>query len=155
MLKRSNGRHRRIIYRDEPGYWEYSMQRMDVSVKSFTLMAAVVCVSMLTSCGIGSGCKDTELQSSRSPDGQTIATVMAANCGAATDFFSYVSIRTDQVALRDKGMLFAYQGKPDITTAWKGPKELQIECKKCIESKIYRQVLKEGEYRIEYVGFTP
>jgi hypothetical protein len=127
---------------------------MDASVKPFVLVAVLVC-SSLTSCSIGSGCKDTELQSSRSPDGRTIATVTAVNCGAATDFFSYVRIRTDQVALRDKGMLFAYHGKPGLTTAWTGPKELQIECKECVESKIYRQVLKEGDYRIKYVGLIP
>jgi len=52
-------------------------------------------------------------------------------------------------------MIFGYDGKPDLITTWKGPKELQVECLgACTDSKIYREVVKEGEYRILYVGFS-
>ena len=111
---------------------------------------------LLTGCSIGSGCKDTELQSSRSPDRLTTASITVTNCGATTDFFSDVSISTGQIKLRDKGVLFAYRGSPKISVAWNGPKNLRIECTSgCTESKVYREVVKEGDYRIEYAGFTP
>jgi hypothetical protein len=121
-----------------------------------SIVAALMCTVILTSCSVSTGCNDTELQSSRSSDGLTTASVTVANCGAAVDFFSYVSIQTGQVRLRDKGMLFAYRGNPKLTVSWEGPKELRIECLSgCKEAKIYREVVKEGDYRIEYVGFAP
>src|SRR6266496_1478371 len=116
------------------------MRRVGVSVKSLILLGLLVCAVSLTGCSISSGCKDTEVQSSRSPDGLTTASVTVANCGATADFFSYVSIKTDQVRLRDKGVLFAYRGNPKLTLTWRGQKDLRIDCSSgCMETKIYRE----------------
>jgi hypothetical protein len=125
-------------------------------MKFLTLIVLVAGALTLVGCSIGYRCKETELQSVESPDGQTTAAVRVVNCGATTDFFTYVSIRTRQIPVRDKGLLFAYRGKPDLRITWASPKELKIECtNQCAESRIYRQVLKEEDYKVGYRGFTP
>jgi len=132
------------------------MPRTGVSLRLVSSFAFIVFALLGTSCSVGSGCKDTDLQSSRSPDGLTTGSVSTVNCGATTGFFSYVKIKTDQVRLRDDGVLFAYKGSPNLSLIWSGPKNLRIECTSgCTENKIYRQVTKEGDYTIEYSGFAP
>jgi hypothetical protein len=131
------------------------MQYIGFRMRLLAFIFVAICSLALTGC-FRTGCKDTVLQSIRSPDGQSTASVTVTDCGAAVHSFSYVSIQTGQVKLRDKGMLFGYQGNPQLTLSWKGPKELRIECNSgCTEAKIYREVVKEGQYKIEYFGFAP
>jgi hypothetical protein len=133
------------------------MLRTGVRVKRLVFLVLTACVSLaVSSCSIGSGCKDTVAESSVSPDGRTSAAATVANCGATSGFFTYVSIQTSDVPLQDDGVLFAYRGKPDLKITWRGPEALQVECtSQCVESKIYRQVVKEGQYTIQYSGFAP
>lgn len=120
------------------------------------LVVLMTCIFLLVSgCSIGSGCEETEVSSSVSSDGKTIATATVANCGATTPFYTYVSNRTSDVPIRDDGVLFGYRGKPDLKITWLAPKDLRIECAgQCAESKVYRKVVKEGQYTIRYSGFS-
>ena len=52
-----------------------------------------------------------------------------SNCGATADFFSYISIVTDRLPLRDKGVVFSYRGDGNLTTSWRGATELHITVK--------------------------
>jgi hypothetical protein len=130
------------------------MHRWGANIKPNLLlfMGAAVFLPLWGCYGPGK-CGETISQSLRSPDGNTTATVTIVDCGAMTDFFSYVSIHTTQVKLRDEGILLGYNGKPQLEMSWAGPKELAISCPRCISTKVYRQVLREGEYRITYAGF--
>jgi hypothetical protein len=99
-------------------------------------------------------CGETVSQSQTSPDGQTTATVSVVNCGAMTRYFSYVSIHTAQVKLRDQGILFGYNGRPYLQVVWTAPNALEIKCvDECSDAKVYRQVTREGQYHITYSGF--
>jgi hypothetical protein len=108
----------------------------------------------IAGCRVGGNCGETVTQSQTSPDGQTTATVSVVNCGAMTRYFSYVSIHTAQVKLRDQGILFGYNGRPYLQVVWTAPNALEITCvDECSDAKVYRQVTREGQYHITYSGF--
>jgi hypothetical protein len=105
-------------------------------------------------CSIGGGCKDTILGSTVSPDKESTASITTSNCGATSGFFSNVAIKTNRLPLRDAGMVFGFRGEGRIGLSWLGPFALQISCEGvCQESRIYRQVTREADYTITYVGF--
>jgi hypothetical protein len=109
---------------------------------------------VVVGCHADGNCGETVTQSQTSPDGLTAATVTVVNCGAMTRYSSYVSIQTTQIKLRDEGMLFGYNGKPQLQLVWTASNELEIRCAdKCTNAKVYRQVTTEGQYHITYSGF--
>jgi hypothetical protein len=129
------------------------MRALGTTIKPIlVLMVAFVC-SLPVGCYGAGKCGERITRSRSSPDGATTATATVVNCGAMTHFSVFVSMHTSQVKLRDEGMVFGYNGRPDLKLSWAGPKELTISCPKCNSTKVYRQVIREGEYRITYTDF--
>lgn len=130
------------------------MHRWGATIKSLFILLVIAAIFLpLMGCYGPGKCGEAIYQSRPSPDGSTTATVTVVDCGAMTDFFSYVSIHTAKVKLRDDGILLGYNGRAQLELSWIGPKELEISCPKCTSAKVYRQVVREGEYRITYAGF--
>jgi hypothetical protein len=130
------------------------MHNLGATIKQvFPLILAGVVFCLPIGCYGPGKCGETITQSHSSPDGATTATTTVVNCGAMTDFFTFVSIHTSHVKLRDEGMIFGYNGKPELGLSWAGPRELVISCSKCVSAKVYRQVIREGEYQITYKDF--
>ena len=133
------------------------MHRMGADMKLPAYCFLMICISWLFSgCSIGSECKDTVVRSSDSPDAKTVVVATVANCGATSDFFTYISIRKSDVPLRGDGMLFGYDGRADLKITWSSSNDMRVACTgQCLESKIYRQVVREAHYTIQYSGFVP
>jgi hypothetical protein len=117
------------------------------------LLAAVLICGCVGGCNVGTRCGETVLQTVASPDG-TVAKIYVVNCGATTDYFTYVNIRRADLKFRDDGMLFGYRGKINLHLAWVEPHQLQIICAACDNQKVYREVTKEGAYTIRYIGLA-
>jgi hypothetical protein len=116
------------------------------------LLAVLIC-GCISGCNIAGGCGETMVQAITSPDG-TLAKTSIVNCGATTDYFTYVSIQKAGMKFRDGGVLFGYRGKANLHLAWNDQHQLQITCLTCDDTKVYREVAKEGAYRIRYVGVS-
>ena|SRR5580698_1852586 len=117
--------------------------------KAFAAMG-LACVVLAVSCKGPSPCGETVSHSAISPDGTTSAKVSIVNCGATTDFITFVNLDTSRIKIRDGGLLFAYTGKADVQVIWSGDRSLKIVCLECSKNRVYRAVQKEEQYEISY-----
>jgi hypothetical protein len=126
------------------------MREWVVAARHNIVLFVLAITTVLGGCSSSSRCGETVLQSASTPSGETTAKVIKVNCGATSAFFTYVSIQTSRVKLRDDGILFGYKGTPEIKIFWSGERSLRIECLQCEEAKVYRRVAKEEQYQVVY-----
>ncbi len=106
------------------------------------------------------GCDGTVYSSAKSPDGKLVATAFERDCGATTDFASFVVIQDADkkldlsAPLERNDIVFQSDGDYHPTLKWKS-NNLQISFPPGAapsEKEIAFQVVNTGEVRIEYQG---
>src|SRR5437762_3187096 len=77
-----------------------------------------------------------------SPDGKLVATIYWRDCGATTDFYTFVSVHVPKGEIRAKDDVFEQAGGHDMGLVWKDNEHLEIR------RPIYTTSVPEKDFKI-------
>src|SRR5690349_14298539 len=95
------------------------------------LLLLTVAASVLIAC---SPCGDERVHDLAAPGGSLIASTFVRNCGATTDYATWVTLHSKSGTFnRPDDLVFTAKGDHGIELNWKDAHHLLIECRNCEE----------------------
>ncbi len=94
-----------------------------------------------------SPCEDTLVTQKESPDGDFVARFVIRDCGATTDFASWVILERKQLLFSKEHLVMVVEGKAEVELAWEESKALRVKYK---EGRVFRMEQRWSNVEITY-----